>query len=173
MAGLYVSCSILSVFLLTMLCNIYLLRYNLYIISAGVVIGLVSDILDVVPASIILVLSGLLVDALNFMPHFGGSAILYLLLYGLYRYVLENNKNLVENFSEIMLQGTNLIFIFYFATTKMTGSRASQLFTTIVLSQIIVQMISRIYTSATKQMIKKKEKNPFNIAKNFSKNSFP
>lgn len=171
MATFYVSCSILFVFCLTLFCNACLLQYNLYIIFAGAIIRTVSEMLDIVPASLLLIFSGLLLDALNFTSYFGGAAAIYLFFYGIYRYILENNKNFIENFPFVVVHSLNLVFIAYFAATQMTKPRALSLIPTVIFSQVMTYFLEKILSKISMFLFPKVDKNPFNIAQNFSKNS--
>lgn len=162
--------SVLSVFFSCIFCNAFLMQYNLYIVLAGAIIRIVSELLDIVPATILLIFNGLLLDAMNFSPHFGGSVVIYLLFYGIYRYVSENNKNFIENFSSIMVQTLNLVFILYFGIVQM---QVIPLLQTIILSQIVVYFLDRGLVRLNAWIFKKRDKNPFNIARNFSKNTAP
>lgn len=173
MATLHITCLVLFVFGLNAMCNAFLVQYDLHVVLAGVIIRVVSEWLAIAPASILLIFSGLSLDSINFAPYFGGSAMIYLFFYGVYRYVLENNKRYIENFPCIMVQSSNFIFIIYFVATQMTGGRIYSLGTTIILSQILIYFFEKFLFRITTLTLPKVDKNPFNIAQNFSKNSAP
>ncbi len=165
------SISVLFVACFTLFCNSYLIDYNIHLFFSGVVIRFITEFLDVIPASLLLIFSGWLMDSINFVPRFGDSAIIYLLFYGIYRYMLANNVHYAEKFGTIVVQILNFIFILYACFVNFENFSVSVVILAIVFSQVMVYFLEIILFKINLWVAQKKDKNPFHVAQDFFKNS--